>query len=150
MKLRYEAIHNDIPVWILNTIHKYMPGARNIELRRNMAYMNKIIGEMVRNTQRDLREGNKEILEEKRDMMNMLGTSSSLSPEGGWFSIISPSVKASATGDPSRFLTDEEIVEQIVYDLFRLSGLCAHEYSIQLYYIWRSRHSRTLYDLDDV
>lgn len=150
IKLHYEAIHNDIPIWILDIIHKYMPGARNVELRRTMAYMNKILGEMVTNTQRDFREGHKDILAEKKDMMSMLGTILAFALDGAFAQIFRILVKASATGDQSRFLTDEEIVEQIVYDLFRLRFLYNYGYSIQLYYLRRAWHDCTLHDLDDV
>lgn len=68
----WEAIHNDVPVWLLDIIHKHMPGDDNKELRRNMAYMNEVLTKVVQEQKRDMLAGDRAHWEEKRDMMSLL------------------------------------------------------------------------------
>lgn len=71
-RLLWEAIHNDVPVWLLDIIHKNMPGDDNKELRRNMAYMNKVISKVVKEQKAEMIAGDRAHWEEKRDMMSLL------------------------------------------------------------------------------
>jgi hypothetical protein len=68
----FEGIHNDIPLWILDFIHRYMPIKRFVALRRNKAIVDTILGAALEDRKEEFRNADRDTLAGRKDMMSML------------------------------------------------------------------------------
>jgi hypothetical protein len=110
----FEGFHNDIPIPILNFIHRYTPNARWRGLRKTKADVDQILGSALRDRNAKLTGGKEDELEGKRDLLTLLCWFLFLRVEHNLELIqLCLPVKARLSGDKSRTLTDEEIVEQV-------------------------------------
>jgi len=116
-RMVFEAWHNNLPIPVLNFIHRYTPNARWMALRKRRFEMHAILRKYLDAKKAKLSAGREKNPEwEKKDMLTML-------------------LKAQISGDKSRQLREEEIVEIVVSTIFGGHGTIALAMTWVLYEI---------------